>query len=47
MMEAKDVLTNLKNYGMWDFKKYELCKAEADVIVSALEEYLKKGDDEK
>lgn len=40
-MRAIDVLTNLKNYDCWDFKKYPLSKEEAEVIIKALENNIK------
>ena len=39
------VLTNLKNYNLWDCKNYPLEKKEADVIIQALEDRQKMADD--
>ena len=36
-MKEIELLTNLKNYDCWDFKKYPLSKEEAEVIIKALE----------
>ena len=35
-IRAIDVYDNIKNYGMWDFKSYSMCKAEGDVCLDAL-----------
>lgn len=36
-MRVIDVLTNLKNFDCWEFKKYPLTKEEAAVCINALE----------
>lgn len=36
-MDVKHVLSNLKNYDMWEYQKYGLCNEEADVIIPLLE----------
>lgn len=40
-MKEIELLTNLKNYDCWDFKKYPLSKEEAEVIIKVLENNIK------
>lgn len=38
MKKGFEIVTNLKNFGGWNFKHYPLTKEEADYVVNALEE---------
>ena len=42
-MDRKRVLMNLKGYDAWEHTNYKLVKAEADVIIEALENERPKG----
>lgn len=46
-MEAKLVLANLKNYGLWEYTKYGMCKQEADAIIELLERDIPKPPSEE
>ena len=39
-MRPEDVLSNLKSFGMWDFKNYPLTGMEGKVIIDVLEKYI-------
>jgi hypothetical protein len=41
-MTAIEVLDNLENYDLWDFKDYQLSKAECEVCKNALRYYAEK-----
>ena len=40
-MKAIEVLDNLENYDLWDFKNYQLSKDEAEVCIAVLKYALK------
>jgi len=46
-MTAREVLVNIKNYDLWEFRDYKLSKKEAEVIVEALREKVERDEREQ
>ena len=46
-MRPEEILTNLKNFELWDFADYPLSKREAQVVIKALHALVDKENKER